>query len=337
MKHEDLQSLIHWRWRDRPVCAYAAGGTAKDRLDALSLFPRPWFRRRVLYEGMRVVTGMRLDAVIAHGEDSPDALLSIAELRGLLRDVCRAHSVDRVNWLITWPALIERRRLYILYSVPGTAMAGVVKIGTGLFNKRQLQNEAAALNLLAGSAHPFGLPSVLFDRDETADRTVLALGGFSAPYSACALGIAEAIAQQVCAHLPEVCPAAAPLRLKDAAWYARCGDERIRKHLVAGEDAQYETAFAHGDLGPGNMGRMHDGRVLLFDWENASAEAPRYTDAVGYWIACHQRVILGAPAAALDKLKREGLVPSDRDLVLALCFLAGHENLAARHLLEVWP
>lgn len=322
-------AVIRWEWRGRPLCAYAAGGAPSERRETLSLFPRSSRKRRLLYDAMRFSAGMGIDRWVMPVADPLDGLLSREECHGLVERLRGMYEGARVEWLITWPAMLSRERLYVLYRVPAMAVAGVVKIGAGAFNARQLSNEATVLERLADGAHPFGVPAVRIKAEWPDHRTVLALDGFARDHRACSLDEAREAADAVCAHLPSIPVPKARLRLAETAWFPH-------QEATGLGDEEFEAVFAHGDLGPGNLDRAPDGRVLLYDWENASLEAPRATDRVGFWLALRQRGVLRAPLAERDRLKQDHGDLGDRDLRLALCFLAAHDNLAARRLLEAW-
>ncbi len=102
------------------------------------------------------------------------------------------------------------------------------------------------------------------------------------------------------------------------------------------EKTELDVGLAHGDLGPGNM--LTDGKdgLFLFDWENASMQAPVWTDAVGLWIALHQRAILSDPRQMVTSLRSHWMAVPEDALSFALAFLCAHGNLAATRLLEGW-
>jgi len=78
------------------------------------------------------------------------------------------------------------------------------------------------------------------------------------------------------------------------------------------------------------------GGVFLFDWENASLQAPVQVDPVGLWLACRQRQILRSPQAMARALSRHFGDPPGNAILFALAFLCAHGNLAAAKILECW-
>jgi aminoglycoside phosphotransferase (APT) family kinase protein len=175
----------------------------------------------------------------------------------------------------------------------------VVKIGAGNFNRRQFQNEAESLRRLAGLAHPFAIPAVLFEHSLDDDRYLLAVGGFPS-------------------HLRSMSAAQASHR-----------SASVIEHLAS-------LRFAHGDLGPGNMLVDDDGGLFLFDWENASAAAPARVDEIGFWLSLRQGRALRAPRGQVEALRRDFRDVPETELRAALDFLRARDNLAATRLLEVW-
>lgn len=315
---------IHcWHWRGRPVCAYA-GGSVRDRLAALSLFPRTSLKRRCLYGMMQLAVRLGLDRVMARMIDAPDALLSAEECRGLVERIGNLYGGEMVEWLITWPAMATRRRLYLVYRIPARSILGVAKIGAGTFNQRQLENEAAMLERLAGESHPFAVPSVRMQASWTSERAVLVLDGLPAAHRACSGWEAREAANMICAHLQSLDVPKRRVMLCEVAW----GRE------VSGLPEAFDACFAHGDLGPGNMALMPDGRVLLYDWENASCEAPMETERVGFWLACNQRAVLREPQERYVDMVQEFSDVPEADIRFALAFLAAHDNLAASRMLR---
>ncbi len=108
------------------------------------------------------------------------------------------------------------------------------------------------------------------------------------------------------------------------------------RHVLDTEDVRIEVGFAHGDLGSGNMLKEGRGGIFLFDWENASMQAPVWTDTVGLWLACRQRQVLRSPSAMAIALREEWASVPEQELVFALAFLCAHGNLAATRILEGW-
>lgn len=295
----------------------------RDRLAALSLFPRTSLKRCWFNEVMQLAVRLGLDRFMTHMTDSPDALLPADACRELLERIKQCYGGDPLEWLITWPAMATRKRLYILYRVRARGLVGVVKIGAGVSNARQFENEAAMLTHLAGVAHPFAVPSVRMQESWPADRTVLVLDGFPAVGHACSGQEAKAAANMICEHLQSLDVPKRRVMLGDEQW----------GRSAAGLPEAFDAGFAHGDLGPGNMTMTPDGRVLLYDWENASCEAPKETDRIGFWLALHQRSVLCEPQETFANLLRVYADVPEENIRLALAFLAAHDNLAARKLL----
>jgi len=294
--------LVCWQTGARPLLAYRAG-TRAERLRALDLFPAPTLRRRFLAAGIRTAVRSGLDGRIGGGPCPAGEPLSADERRELLA----AAGAEGADWLQLWPARPERRRVYLVFREP-SGTVGVVKIGAGDFNARQLRNEADALRRLdAAGLHPFRVPTVLFEGAVglRGDRLALGLGGF-------------------------------PARLQPlAAIEAASGAARVRERLAALSGPGPEV-WVHGDLGPGNMMQDDEGGLFVFDWENAAVDAPARVDEVGFWLARRQRRALRDPRRTAAALRRTFRDVSTEELVSALEWLRARDNLAAANVLEAW-
>lgn len=324
----DGEHICCWRFRGRPICAYA-GGTVRQRLAALSLFPRTSLKRRWLYWGMRSAVLLGVDRLLMCKCDKLDALLSIQECCELVERIRRLYDGEAVEWLIMWPAMVTRRRLYLVYRVPALSVVGVVKIGAGAFNRQQLENEATVLARLAGGEHPFAMPRVRLQESWSDARVMLMLDGFPAVLRAILKKEAARKAIDICQHLDLLDVPTPQVSLADASWY-----QSMPQHTWNMPEL-YEAVWAHGDLGPGNMAMFPDGGVLLFDWENASCEAPKETDRVGFWLAMHQNEVLRDPVKGFGNLIHDHHGVAENDIKLALLYLAAHENLSAMKIWEV--
>ena len=339
MSPASFARLCCWEPGGRPWLAYAAG-TRADRLRALDLFPRGTFKRRMFHAGIRVLTMVGLDSAMGTWRDSAGELLSREELASLLKSLS-AGAGDACDWLLTWPTRPERKRMYLIFHSRKCSISSVVKIGAGSFNERQLRNEATALRQLASESHPFSIPSVLFERELEGGRRALALGGFTAhlkPLSASRVSVAGLEVANHLLHRPVAQPR---ISLATVPWFelfwGKAPDGAAAQRFLAMRDAEIEIAFAHGDLGPGNM--LDDGSagVFLFDWENASPQAPILTDELGFWLACRQRAALRKPRVLAAQARTRFAGSPEIDLLAALGFLCAHDNLAATCLLEAWP
>jgi hypothetical protein len=331
--------ICFWKWGGRPIMAYAAG-SVQDRLRAVDLFPASSFKRRWLARVIRCAILFRVDGWFASVQNSVGPLLSVADLISLLAKVEALSKGKPGEWLVTWPAQPERERVYLIIREASASSIRVIKIGAGEFNGRQLRNEAVVLKQLEGAAHPFAVPSVLFEQELADDRLALALNGFPQRLNPVPADQAEAVGQRVVTHLRQLPVPAARLHLCDCEWLPAFSRQALHSEEGDGWQAREETeldvGMAHGDLGPGNMLEDGAGGLFLFDWENASMQAPVWTDAVGLWIALHQCEILSDPRRMAKSLHScWNAVPAD-DLALALAFLCAHGNLAATRLLEGW-
>jgi hypothetical protein len=295
------QPLCCWTLGGRPLLAYACG-TRRQRVRAVDLFPRTTLKRRLWHEGIRLLAAAGLDRGLTARMDSAGALLPPGELELLLEELRHA-GAHPAEWLVTWPARLERHRLYLVFRNAQTGRAGVVKIGAGAFNRAQFQNEAAVLQRLAAVPRPFMVPSVSFIREHPDGRCVLALGGFPPRLRAMSRAQAQAWSKRVMAQLATSAPG----------------------------------GLVHGDLGPGNM--LVEGRdgLFLFDWENAATGAPPRVDEIGFWLSLRQARVLLHPQRAARELSRSFPHGPSSEVTAALDFLAARDNLAARRLREVWP
>lgn len=326
------------RMGGRPVLAWPAG-SVREQLRAVELFPGTTPKRRWLACGIRVAICCRLGRLLCARCESPDPLLPVPDLYRLLSDVRVATGRRITDWLISWPARPERKRIYLILRFEGVSELMVLKIGAGGFNGRQLRNEAAALKRLAGASRLFDVPSFLFERELPGGRFVLAAGGFPAFLHAARQPPVPETGKQLIEKLRQQPVPQKVLRLADCTWMLsfkeNAPDCPARTRLLSREGDPLEVVFAHGDLGPGNLMMGANGKPLLFDWENASDQAPVPTDAVGFWIACRQQQILENPrelCVALRQDQRE----NETALLAALGFLCAHDNLAATRLLEEW-
>ncbi|NLB66327.1 MAG: hypothetical protein GX803_07660 [Lentisphaerae bacterium] len=294
-------SWRQWSVGSRPILAYEAGA-ANSHWRALTLYSRSTPKRVWLIRAIQWAARCGLDRWLAPERCEVAELLSAGELETLLAELRALFSVESLEWLLTWPARVERRRIYVQFQVPGGG-AGVIKIGAGEFNLKQLFNEAEMLRQLTGHEHPFGIPAVLFAKLWSNGRTILALSNFPNPGAFLSKAEIEQWGHIVLRHLES-------LSIPD---------------------------FAHGDLGPGNMLLDAQGKLFLFDWENASADAPQGTDAAGLWLSQRQREVLRQPEQAVRELHEYMQGWGDVDCSAVLDFLVARENLAAQRLREVWP
>jgi len=331
--------ICFWKIGGRPVMAYAAG-SVQDRIRALDLFPVSSLKRRWLARLIRWAILSRVDGVFASVQSSVGPLLSVADLASLLAKIETTSKAPQSEWLVTWPAQPERERVYLISRDASASAIGVVKIGAGDFNGRQLRNEAAMLRQLAGAPHPFTVPSVLFEQELSDGRWALALNRFPRRLKPVPVGQAEAVGQTVVAHLRQLPVPAPRLHLCDCEWLPAFRKQAppcvAACEWLKNEETELDVGLAHGDLGPGNM--LTDGKdgLFLFDWENASMQAPVWTDAVGLWIALHQRAILSDPRQMVTSLRSHWMAVPEDALSFALAFLCAHGNLAATRLLEGW-
>lgn len=327
-----------WRMLGRPLVAHLAA--APDRgYRALDLFPRATVRRAGIHRAIRSLLAARLERWASVRRDSAVEWLSSSDLESLIDAARRAGGGADVEWLLTWPACPARKRLYLVFRAHGASTVGVVKIGAGVFNVHQLRNEARVLESLPSKPHPFSIPAFRFLRDLSRDRVALVLGEFPVQSRPVPAAKAAMFAQEVAEHFREAMPVSR-LRMGAADWFqgfrGRDWTGVGPGRLLAMEDREIDVGFAHGDLGPGNMLDNGMGGVFLFDWENASLQAPVLVDSVGFWLACRQRKTLGAPGRLAAEMSAHFSGSSEMDLLAVLGFLCAHENLAAIRVLEAW-
>jgi hypothetical protein len=280
----------------RPVAAVPVGSRTWH------LFPATSLKRRLTRDAMRILAGVGLDRAVCASRDSVGDLISQEEIEFLVNRLTESCGGEKPDWLLSWPARMERQRMYLIFRCTSQNMSGVVKIGAGDFNRSQFANEADVLRRLAGTALPFSVPSVLFELNPDENRAVLALGNFPCSPARVSGEEAAGAGRQVITAL---------------------------KQRVGG--------LIHGDLGAANMLRAADGRLFVLDWENASDQAPSLTDTIALWISSRQKQILKSPDGEIKNLSRDFAGASGEELQAALLFLDAHDNLAARNLLGVWP
>lgn len=293
-------SLCVWRLGTRPILAYASGSRSAKRR-ALELFPRNSCRRHWLYAAINILALAGLERFLTAQTTSAGALLDVTEIYDLLEAVCQGGVVPR-DWLLLWPARIERERLYLVFRAASAAQMGVIKMGAGPANARRLMNEANTLRQLAGQPHPFTIPSVLWIKELSGERTALALGGFPS-------------------H------GRTPRRTPATIW-----SERVLAHLASLEP----KGIIHGDLGPGNMALAADGGLFLFDWEHSAVGQLALIDRLGFWLSLRQRQVVRHPLRWANKLKEEFTDFAETDRVRSVEYLAALDNLAAQKIREVW-
>lgn len=337
MKPDSPFPLCCWGFRRQPVMAYAAGDPA-GRIRALSLFPRTSFKRCLFSQGVRLLMTLRLDAAFCSWRESAGDLLSSEELESLLGELRKTCGGREIDWLLAWPAQTDRKRVYLIFRVPAERVSGVVKIGGGEFNRAQFRNETDVLARLLAWEHPFSIPSVLFECNLAGGRTALALGGFPTPLRPVSVARAVAFGREAIDHLHTLPTPAAKMRLGETSWFPAFRDMTLAGaascRLLDLAATEINVAFVHGDLGPGNMQDDGRGGVFLFDWENASMQAPVWTDSVGLWLACRQRQVLRAPRRMGPALRKQLGDPPENDVGVALAFLCAQGNLAAARMLE---
>jgi len=335
----DSSRMCVWTIWNRPVMAYAAG-TVEERLRAIDLFPHSSFKRRLVAFGIRHAVRWESNWKFSSVRDSVDPLLPPEDLKSLLTRLKKGNGAAAVDWLVTWPARLDRQRIYLMARTSEGNGISVVKIGAGEFNRRQLRNESAVLQSLASSSHPFAVPSVLFEQELTGGRTALTLSAFPESLQTVSADLAESRGAEMIAHLKQTPTPASSMCLKTCDWFSAFRDLAsaggASRRLLETADEQIEVGFAHGDLGPGNMLREAGGGIFLFDWENASMQAPVWTDALGLWLACRQRRVLRSPSAMAKALRMRWASVPESELALALAFLCAHGNLAALRILEAW-
>jgi len=275
----------------KPLAAVPSGS------EFWKLFPATSPKRRLIRDVMRALSAIGVDRLVCSGRELHGELISIEEIEELLSRLTEQCGGERPDYLLSWPAQIERQRIYLVFRAPSGKTAGVIKIGTGEFNRRQLSNEADVLQRLAGKDLSFSVPSFLFSSELDENRMALALGNFPCQ--------------------------SRRVRAPDAVEFGRQVIEEL-------------AGFSHGDLGAANMLRFDRGRLFVLDWENASEQAPRLTDPVGLWLSSRQKEILQSPKKIRPALRQAFDNVAENELSAALCFLSAHDNLAAGKLLEAW-
>jgi len=331
--------LCCWELRGRPVMAYAEGSAENHRC-AVDLFPCTTFKRSLLARAVRLAVFWRIEWRFCSLRESAGSILRAADLVSLLASVKEAGDGAEMDWLLTWPAQPERQRVYLIFRPRTGGSLGVVKIGAGEFNGRQLRNEAVALKQLAASSHPFSVPSLLFERELPEGRVALATGGFPSHRQSVSSTQATGFGHEVIEHLRRISVPVSQMRPGDCDWMPAFRDQAPScvqtRHVLDAADTRIEVGFAHGDLGPGNMLKEGKGGIFLFDWENASMQAPIRTDAVGLWLACRQRHVLRSPSDMARALRAQWASVPEQEILFALAFLCAHGNLAATQILEGW-
>ena len=247
-----------------------------------------------------------------------------------------------MNWIIQWPSLEHRNRIYF-YSHDDTVRRNCfVKFTFGSPDTERLRNEQRALSVLSQNlALSFSLPTPILTAGEGHYELMVSeafesgskpikktLAGFPATWIDSYRGMAKTV------NISDV---------QGLEWWGEFAAAtgalvHLRQFLAEHVQDIVLLATIHGDLGPGNIRRLPDGSYCIFDWENFTKNGPAETDRLHYWIALHHHRCLNKPANALPELldfARQQNIKS-LDLALSLAFLIAKDSLAALRLGEQW-
>ena len=331
--------ILHWG--GRPLLAYP-DRSRLGRIRSVRLFPARTIRRKTLRLALLAAVATGLDRLCCQTGETLPIPLTAEQIALLLDRLGGCAGVSSLDWLITWPPQWTRKRVYLIVRVSGSESVSVVKIGHGAFEQRHLRNEAEMLGRLAAfDDRPFGTPSLLFLENLGEDGVALALDGVPARLAAVSARRAQTQGDRVIAYLQSRESGPRPVRVGSCPWFSEIGEveglareasDRIAR--LAGETVH--VAWAHGDLGAGNMLRAADGSLLLADWEQASLTAPCATDRVGLWLARRQGAALRVPARMVDRMIWDFRAEPQTDILLALAYLHAHRNVAATAVLNRW-
>ncbi len=331
-----IERISLFQFRDRLIAGCDARLDAEERKAALALWPAASKKRQLVRWGLGLGPARGLWR-------SADTLphLPIAQLNQLLQS---AGLLDTgTPWLLFWPGRRDRQRLYVRYRKNDDC--GLIKVALDKSNRLDLEHEASVLAHWQDKALPFGVPRVLGAYELGHSTWALHLGGWpmdraNRPGEASLLSDREAIeaADQVRTFLFQATEQERRLPVGATDWFdsfvERAPTSAWAEKLKQSSPQEIPVAWAHGDLGPGNMVRYDEGQLFVYDWEGASAQAPLQTDEVACWLALRQRAILRNPQSVRVQLLSNWPNLSQDQLGWILAFLVARENMAAAEILK---
>ena len=269
----DLSSYRLFRVGSRPLLAFP-DGPADRRLKCAALFRCDTPARRLLRALLSTIVVCGADRLLCRPMASAGLRLPDLDLDRLLEQASACTGCDELSATLMWPPDPARGRIYVLLSARGT-LKDFVKVGFSDFDVACLENEARMLKSLNGmTGRPFRVPELLFGHREHESLYRLAVKAL--PQAARVRNPGHPCAPQeilcfLAGHSPD---GITQLPIAACGWYSEyegnpMGTGRVRDLL--GSTGDIEVAWAHGDLGPGNL-LVFGNETCLIDWENAMAD-----------------------------------------------------------------
>ena len=331
-----VERISLFQFRDRLIAGCDARLDEEERKAALALWPAANVKRRLVRWGLKLRPARSLWRMV-------DALphLSIPQLNQLLQ---WAGLLDTgTPWLLFWPGRRDRQRMYVRYRKNDDC--GLIKVALDKSNRLDLEHEASVLEHVRDKSMTFRAPSVLGSHGWGDNMWALHLSGWpvdrgnrpDAPRPVSGHEVVGA-ADQVGAFLLQLSEQKRSMPVGSTDWFndfvENAPSGAWAMELKQASEQKIPVAWAHGDLGPGNMVRRDDGQLFVYDWEGASAQAPLHTDAIACWLAVRQRAALRNPRSVRAKLLSSWPNLTQDELGWILAFLVARENVAAAEILK---
>jgi hypothetical protein len=330
-----------WRLGNRSVLALPYELPLRMRIQSLQAWeaatPRRRFIRYVVLPCMAMLqkSGLfqktRLSDLLPGGKSTIKMLPSTAQ--ALLNDGA---------WLcITWPAMQERKRLYLHVIGTDGCPQFFAKLAFGEPDINRIKNEHHALAELNDIPNRlFSVPPVVSFAAEC--NSALLVFEYVDEKNRRPLGSCKAETLESCVRTISGKPGLTIWsNIETCDWWLAFIDrddftpDNI-SHLSELGISGVRTSRVHGDFGPGNLRQSTDGSILIMDWENWSKHAPWLTDRLHYWIASNQHSIFqDIKRAAMDL--RSFSAQKDfalKDVIFALIFLTARDSLSSTALLH---
>ena len=336
-----ITECILIRWNHRKIAAFPQSISYRRRLQLVSLLPADTWRKWLIN---RVILRLPLLLIPPRFRQKVQAVSLFAAWNKLIAvdQKLERSSLYRPAWMIQWPSLEYRKRIY-LYSHDETEQRSYfAKFSFGSPDTERLCNERRALSLL--SERPdftFQLPTLISTAviDSCELLVFEAFESDSKPIEKTRPGFPETWIESFRGDSDEV--TINDVQVLD--WWSEFTGAsgaltNLRQFLASCRQETIGLASIHGDLGPGNVRVLPNGSHCIYDWENFTTKGPAETDRLHYWIALQHRRCLKNPESVLSELiefsRQQAISPLD--LAMALAFLISKDSLAALCLGEQW-
>jgi len=299
--------------------------------------------RRLMYRRvMRALMRLGLDHWFAEDAESPLNPALGFDFNGWLEEVRREMAAPGLTASVFWPTEAYRKRIYVHLFDARARPVGFVKVSLNDDNDERLGREAVMLHELEGlSLTRSRVPRVLADKRWRGRRYL----------------ILEPVPERAVPRHDPSFPAglvdefAGPARtvageeIDSLSWWAR-----YQRRLTA-EDAPFDAELRrwiaggvrvrrqHGDFGRHNV-VMVDGHPWVFDWEEASDDAPAITDEVSIWTTAQIRDVTTRPGYFARRFAERflrGATPERRcDIMTAVAFRYSRGMFTAAAIIRNW-